>query len=276
MNVKKIELDEQYKIIDLYKNGTSVCKIAKDYNVSTYTIYSIFSSHGVKTSRRKYDLNEHYFDVIDTGNKAYILGLLYSDGTNNMKNHQVAISLQEQDKHILDDIKKEINSDCPLIFYDYKSKNINNSNQFRLTINSKHISDVLNNFGVIPNKSLHLSFPDWLDESLYSHFLRGYMDGDGWISKNPKAPRIELIGTESFCQSISDIIVDKFGIKPAIRKRYKELDTTTRQLDFGGRKQVKTFLDWLYKDADLYLDRKYNIYKSIFLEDDDINNSLLN
>ena len=137
------------------------------------------------------------------------------------------------------------------------------------------MSDVLNNLGVIPNKSLYLSFPTWLDESLYSHFIRGYIDGDGWISKNPKAPRIELVGTESFCHSLYNIIFDKFDIKPAIRKRYKDSNTTTRQLDFGGRKQVKMFLDWIYKDADLYLNRKYNIYKSIFLEND-IDNSLLN
>lgn len=275
MGLQKIGLDEQYKIIDLYKNGISVSSIAKDYNVSPYTIYSVLNKHGIKTSRRKYKVNEHYFDLIDTANKAYILGFLYSDGTNSLKNHQVAISLQEQDKHILDDINKEIENELPLRFYDLKRKNKNNSNQFRLTINSKYMSDVLNSLGVIPNKSLHLTFPCWLDEKLYSHFIRGYMDGDGWISKNPSAPRIELVGTESFCQSVANIMVNKFNINPAIRKRYKESDTTTRQLDFGGRKQVKTFLDWIYKDADLYLERKYNIYKSIFL-DNDINNSLLN
>ena len=275
MSVKKIDLENQHKIIDLYNNGISVCKIAKDYSVSPYTIYAIFSSHGVNIKHRKYTLNECYFDIVDTANKAYILGLLYSDGSNNIKNHQITISLQEQDKHILDDIKKEINSDCTLIFYDYKSKNINHSNQFRLIINSKHMSDTLNNLGVTPNKSLHLSFPDWLDKSLYSHFIRGYIDGDGWISKNPKAPRIELVGTESFCQSISNIIIEQFDIYPSIRKRYKDSDTTTRQLNFGGRRQVKLFLDWIYADAGLYLERKYNIYKSIFL-DNNINNSLLN
>jgi len=229
----------------------------------------------MSVKNRKYNLDEYYFDDINTANKAYILGMLYADGTNNIKNHQIAISLQERDKHILDDIKNEIQSDAPLKFYDYKSKNENHSNQFRLTVNSKHMSDTLNNLGVIPNKSLYLSFPNWLDENLYPHFIRGYMDGDGWISKDPKAPRVEIVGTDSFCKSMSCIIFNQFGIKAAIRKRHKDSDTPTRQLDFGGRRQVKKFLDWVYQDADMCLERKYNIYKSIFLNND-INNSLLN
>lgn len=279
MGKTKIVKCEYEKIMDLYKSGLEQKQIAEIYSVGVGTIGKIIRSFGEprrcnRTSgKRKYNLNEHYFDNIDTPNKAYIIGMLWADGSNNLKNHTVEISLQECDKSILIDIANELESDRPLQFYDYNSRNPNHSNQYRLSVNSKYMSNVLNNLGMVQNKSLHLEFPTWIHEDLYSHFIRGYMDGDGWISKNPKAPRIEIIGTETFCEGLSEYIYAQFGIKCAVRKRYINSNSPARQLDFGGRLQVKRFLDSVYRDADLYLERKFNIYKSIFYPCD-INKSL--
>ena len=124
--------------------------------------------------------------------------------------------------------------------------------QFRLTINSKHISDVLNNFGVIPNKSLHLSFPDWLDESLYSHFLRGYMDGDGCLCITDKTYYIGFTSTEDFINEA----IKFFNWKPC-----KLLESgQAKTWRCADKKLVTKYLHLLYKDSTVYLDRKYNKY----------------
>jgi hypothetical protein len=38
----------------------------------------------------------------------------------------------------------------------------------------------------------------------------------------------------------------------------------TKVLSFSGTKQVKTFLDWLYQDAEMFLYRKYQKYNDNF------------
>jgi hypothetical protein len=63
--------------------------------------------------------NEHFFDVIDTPEKAYFLGLMYSDGCvwhtertgktgNILYEYCTSISLQETDKDILDKFKNAL------------------------------------------------------------------------------------------------------------------------------------------------------------------------
>ena len=112
--------------------------------------------------------------------KAYILGLLWADGYNDGKG-KISISLQERDVDILKKIKKEIETDIPLNYRNFSNYRQGWKNQYRLFINSKYMSEKLNSYGMHPNKSLDAIYPDWIDEQLYPHFIRGYCDGDGHI-----------------------------------------------------------------------------------------------
>lgn len=123
--MKKLKLKDviQYSndIINAYINGETALNISKRYNTHDNTIRRILKNNNVeirgnKITSRKYNVNENYFDNIDTPNKAYILGLLYADGNNHIKNNTVSIALQEEDVEILRLINKEIESDRPLSF----------------------------------------------------------------------------------------------------------------------------------------------------------------
>ena len=52
-----------------------------------------------------------------------------------------------------------------------------------LIINSKEIKKDLEILGIISNKSLTVPFPNVPEEYLAS-FVRGVIDGDGWVGKN--------------------------------------------------------------------------------------------
>jgi len=114
---------------------------------------------------------------------------------------------------------------------------------------------------MVPNKSLILTFPNQLDEEFIPSFLLGYMDGDGTIVK--KECRASLIGTEDFCNSIKDILKEKFGIHCSISKCHGK-STSTRSLRISGRRQTKIFLDWIYSKCDIYLSRKHDIYQELY------------
>lgn len=79
----------------------------------------------------------------------------------------------------------------------------------RWGITNKHLWETLNTYGCGPRKSLNLNFPKkeiFKDICLIKHFIRGYFDGDGSISryihKNIVTPHISIIGTLSFLNEL--------------------------------------------------------------------------
>lgn len=114
---RKVFMDSIDIHIEEYKNGKPIKTIAKENNVSNQFVSETFVSFGAKLlGRRKYTLDEHYFDIIDTQDKAYYLGLLFSDGCNNICRYAVRIGLQERDKEILEKFSYDIKTNRPLRF----------------------------------------------------------------------------------------------------------------------------------------------------------------
>lgn len=267
------KLDE-CQMVELYKSGMIIKDIANQFNIGEKRVSNILKQYNIKIlpsyeRQRKYSLNESYFDCIDTQDKAYLLGLLYADGCNS--NGHIAIRLQERDKDILDKMNIALGSDRPLRFIDYSSRSEYCQNQYSLEIVNQYMSNQLSLLGMIPNKSLVLEFPQWMNEELYSHFIRGYFDGDGYVSNNYNNAKLSIVSTKSFCEKVKDILYKDIGINACIYLCHKNESTTTRTLQISGRNQIKKFLNYIYHNANLYLNRKYNIYQSLYT---DKNNTL--
>ena len=253
-------------ITSLYESGLSANKIAKLFNLHHQFILKILRCQGIEIKPveeqiRKYNINEHFFDYIDTEEKSYFLGLLYADGCNHLKTSQVTLFLQENDVEILKKLNSFLFEDKPLYFI---NKNGKGKNQYGLCIFNKYICQKLNELGCIPNKSLKLKFPIFLeDENLLRSFIRGYSDGDGSINcsikKRKKTPTFSwsLISTQNFCMHVKDIIVKYTGTNLYLCKTNNNITYVLRS---GGNLQVQKILDWLYKDASIFMDRKYNKY----------------
>ena len=268
--------DEQRQdIVDMYKSGKSTVYIGEKYNIGHKVIAKVLDQYGIKrvgNGLRKYSLDESYFDVIDTPNKAYILGFLYADGSNYTPKQTVSISLEEQDKHILERMREELKYERPLEYLDYSNKHdfdYNYSNQYRLSIYSKHISDKLSEKGMINNKSLVLQFPTCVPNNLLKFFVLGYFDGDGsfcphYTQSGKFQPLITFTSTESFCIKLQKYLQEELQIPCGNIYDASCHNGITKVLSFSGARQVKKFLDWLYTDADMYLKRKYEKYKSNF------------
>lgn len=246
--------------VDEKKSTYEIGAIVGAYNC---TVAYILKENGIQArslseTNRLYSLNEHYFDKIDTPNKAYILGFLYADGCNSPSGRTVKLQLQEKDKEILNKIKIEMQNDSPLEFTEARGKT---GRTYILHINSKYIARILADYGMVPNKSYVLQFPRWLDKELLSHFMRGYYDGDGSISKSGNGVQCSLVSSEFFCDSFSDLL-NSMGIA---HKLHEATDSgRTKIIKISTQSEVKKFLDWIYKDADLYMERKYIKYYNNF------------
>ncbi len=269
-NIKKLINNVQIFKNHYLNDKWSTVKIGKFYNIAPTTVSKILRENGISipknigTGRKRiYNVDHNYFDVIDTQQKAYILGLFYADGYIT-DNNKVGITLKLDDEEILIKIKKELKSEYPLTYHEASyNNNYKKTKKVRFLINSPIMFNKLKQIGCTESKSNSLIFPNLqtLPNHLITHFIRGYFDGDGSvykrfiISKGKKYNNIgfSFIGTKEFIESIVNNL-------PFIYtgKLYKEKRTLKNVWEFntGGLERSQTFYNWLYKDAIIYLDRK--------------------
>ena len=262
----KIELtpSELQILTDMYFSGKTFDDISKTLGYCYEVIkrarvqLNLPPRPKINNNRRKYPINEDFFDLIDTQEKAYILGFLYADGCNYQHQTKVKIALQERDKHILEEMRDLINPTKPLHYYETKS--VNQQNVYSLVFSSKHMSDRLTELGCMPRKTHKLKFPteDQVPDYLIHHFVRGYFDGDGYISKSKKYPLFTIMGNMEFISQLQQKFIDQleFG-KTKLRKDNSPNIVT---LSYSGRRQVIKFRDWIYQDVSLCLYRKRQIF----------------
>ena len=270
------ELQERYEEIkDMYLNqNISSTQIAKILGAKRHQINYILEKNNISKTfseaRREYYLNEHYFDEIDTPNKAYILGFLYADGYNNDINHTIVLSLQEKDKDTLEKIRNEIGCEKPLYHIHSINKYDNKPREMEsLVLASKHMSETIKKWGLVPNKTFIIEFPAFLSDELIPHFIRGYFDGDGCAyveHRNNRRDRlfISIMSSTIFCNNMQKYLEEKENIKMYVNHPTgkKEENSIIRATKYDT---VKKLSNYIYKNADLYMDRKYKIIQEFFM-----------
>lgn len=257
----KFTIEEEKKIIEGYSNdGKSLAKLGKEYNCDPSTIKNILKAYNIKTrtlsqARRKsigYNIDEDSFKK-DTREMAYWLGVMYSDGyiskTNNYTNY-FGITVSERDCDWLEKYKKFLNYSGNVNHFISNTSFKDNTKVARLLIGNNEIVKDLENLGVKEHKTFKLhSLPNitFLDD-----FIRGYIDGDGALTK--RTPRIIICGTKDFLLSIANYFKIPYSI-------YQ--DKSIYNLQYNSKES--TYLEKrLYKNAEYYLDRKFQIAKRSF------------
>ena len=263
-------IDIVNQILDDYKNDITNKEISKKYNLNRVTIQKILKRNNIKlktlseSSRRHNLLNENYFKIIDTNEKAYILGLLYSDGYVNKNGF--GISLHEKDKEILEKISNIIYGKIVLGYrkekqITYLNKTYNSNPQYRLEVTSNIMKNDLINHGCIKNKTFKIRLPKLSSVDLYKAFIRGYFDGDGslCIPKNRKRNiAFTITSNVDFCKDIKNYVNENFNVNMISGVRYGKVGFNR----LTGAKQVVRFMTWLYEDADIFLKRKFDIFNN--------------
>ncbi len=285
---KPISSEQLQLIIDCHRDGLSYEQISEklDNYISSTRVYEILKENGEtnsfsidkvnsiidfqsKDNHRKYYFDEHLLDVVNTPDKAYCIGLFMADGCNQLDKSYFSIVLQARDRDILDKISIMFQSDYPLHFrdsskYDYMAQDV-----YTIRWNSKYFCKKLNELGIVPNKSLILEFPYWLDRHLIPYLIKGYIDGDGWINTN----QIGFMSTEKFCIGVQEYL-NSIGISSYIMDMKRHYSNQTKELLISGRNNIWPLARIMFSHGNLYLNRKYQKY--IDYKFIDINNSLLN
>ena len=217
--------------------------------------------------KRKYPIKEKFFDIIDTEQKAYFLGFLFADGYNNTDRNSINLGLREDDKEILEKLNVLIQPTKPLQYINQKAtrlKGTNTQNQYRLVMCSSYMSKKLDELGCSKSKTHFLKYPtdEVIPKELQHHFIRGYFDGDGHVRKK-KREQFSITGNKDFIIGIQNLLIKQLTFKRTkLMVRFPERGTNTVSLISCGVNKAKSFSNWLYKDATIYLKRKKDIFDS--------------
>lgn len=262
----KIFIDES-QLRTLYEEYKNINTVSKLLNCNRTTVWRRLHYLGIDVKNRKYELNDNYFDKIDTEAKAYFLGLLYADGCNFTKVNRISIGLVEQDVEIIEKFKSEICSDAPIKSKILEKETHNNQKYF--VIYSEIMSKKLIELGCINNKSTNLIYPyNKIPENLEHHFIRGVFDGDGSVGsysyENKKSKKNEkyvyhsfnITGNLPFLIGIQDIFINKCTVNKTKINQPKRYKNGTGMLCYSGRINLLKLKEYLYKDATIYLERK--------------------
>lgn len=279
----KIEYKTKYKelqdldkdtIISLYKEGKSMRSIGQLLNCSMGCIKNKLIKYKCsireKNEHKKFKVDSTFFNVIDSEAKAYFLGLMYADGCISKDSNIFSICLQESDKNILESFLKVLKSDKSLYIRENKDKREGFKHCkkcYILQVSDANLHFNLIDKGCIPQKTSTLRFPtkEQIPSYLYSHFIRGFFDGDGSISNNKTDSHFSIIGTLDMVKNIQNILINDVKVKETKISMYKCKIDTVYTLQYSGRRQILKILEWLYKDATYFIERKYN--KFLYLKE---------
>lgn len=235
---------------EMFLQGKTIMSISKELKISNSRFSKYLRECGINSQKHhKNDINDTIFDKIDTEEKAYWLGFMFADGCISSNRNTIELVLAPSEYIHLEKFKD---------FLQWSGNVKVEENRSRVSFRNNHIKEALISHGCTPKKSLTLQFPTTVPNELIHHFIRGYFDGDGCICHTEKTLEISMISTYNFLNEVCNIMdIDKNRIYDLDRRR------NSNRIVLGGKKDIEKFLDFIYQDAHIYLDRKYEKYKNL-------------
>lgn len=256
---RKYDTLNEDEVLEKYYSFQNIHKVADYFNVSISPIKLILKTKGLVITNRRYNVNHNYFDVIDTEEKSYWLGFLYADGyiRERKSGDSLEMKLSIKDKHHLESFRKSIESNHKITdgFNNVKYKGkISTSHMSSFAIYSTKLVESIKTQGFHSRKTFTISNPN-IDEEFTNHFIRGYFDGDGSFSFNPKKYIIKtqiVSASEEF---------QKFIINELKNNNIKINLYSGIKLQIQNKMDNQKFYNYIYKNAKIYLERKKEKYE---------------
>lgn len=235
--------------------------IAKDQKGNSFIMKT---KKAGKRAIENVSLNENFFEVIDTEEKAYWLGFLLADGSIRKDGNSINIGLSIRDYDHLHRFKRSLNLNAEIKEYKSHVKALDKYYpSCRLSFTSEKIKNDLAKCNVLPQKSgCEKAFKD-LPPELFRHYLRGFFDGDGSICEYDREEQsrcqnsrwlMEIVSSQELMQYFFDELT-KRGFK--IHSPQKCSNSFIYCIRTSNSLEIINIMKFIYSGASIYLPRKY-------------------
>lgn len=229
--------------------------------------------------RRAYSVDDNYFENIDTQKKAYWLGWMVTDGyvitklntkrQGYINTNHIGLHLQKKDLSILEDFKKDLNSDYPITFREKRTSKIvkgekeqiiNSNESCTFEFSSAKMIQDLAKYGVVQNKTYDIGFPELLKPEFYPGFIAGVISGDGCIDihkihKTRVVLRCTMAGNFDLLQHIKEILIKEIGMNPDKKIEKKKDSVCLHRLELNQTETIALY-NWFNKNGVKLMERK--------------------
>lgn len=259
-------VDKEYLVREYINKDRTMDDIARELGIARSSLYYYIKKYNlIGTNLKNTKSITRYIDesLVDLSNPdvSYLAGLVATDGF--IRQNCITLALSgENGKQILNDIA---------IAFKYNGEikprenhgGFSSNEYYELTIcSSKLVSLLESKFNIVGKKSDGNSRfnTEYItnDEDCLRSYLRGIIDGDGTLELDRYRFQITE-GNEVFIHEILEFINIWFGFNVEMSYR------TDREGNYPyfvlNRVQTTEFLDWVYTDAKLKINYKYDKYK---------------
>lgn len=294
--------DDVSRIAKLYEEGQSTREIAENFLISTRTIRKRLEERGVELrplgeainlalsrgrDKNRNSINANikleFFEQV-TPQLAWFLGAVCSDGSIGSiygpNKTTSSFSLASIDRDFVEKLGALVGlspSKSMSLTYDKPIWSLRCSN--------KHFVNHLKGLGIHSNKSSTVTIPKAIPPELMRHFIRGYFEGDGCVSKTSKSTLRFSLSSKSreLIMSVAKILHQQAGVG-ICGKRYsrshvnppncpcltiyernaKDSDLVMYVIGSGSLHALGKLYRYMYKDVDeaYRMNRKFKVFEN--------------
>lgn len=208
--------DQEQEMVGFYHEGLSSRQVGKKLGLSDSTVRRHLRKAGVALRSRsqanclrwrgKTQIAEDWSFIPLTPDKAWLLGLIYSDG--NLASRGAHISLVSKDYDLLGQVNRIMGGKLNI-------RHRKGVSTYEIVISSQRLCSELVKIGLHPRKSLTITFPT-LPEDALPHFVRGLIDGDGcWYLDKSRQACLNFTytsGSGEFVESLRSHLISQAGV----------------------------------------------------------------
>ena len=262
-------------LITYLNHGLSSRDIEKITGIRYWDILYYIQQYGIKEYNHysKKDYNIHFFDKVDTKEKAYILGLFLGDG-HITKDNKFEMNIQRCDEEILKFVDKNIG--CGYRIDNRKNEAKKKFPQCSIKLcDQVFVRNLKRLFGGRLKAERHIPI---IKKDLERYMVLGFFDAKGCVTWGWRKDRNKIWQKISFTSQYQMLvgiqnILDKNGISSRLRPKSKE---QCYIIEICDKNRVLQFLDYIYpNDEFIVLKRKYEKQYALRLELGEFGESLV-
>lgn len=241
---------QEAEIAKRYLNGESLRALAIEFGTSHVMLSGSLRRQGVlqrdpSARNRTKEIDTHVFDVIDTEEKAYWLGFLFADGC--VHGNYVILSLSTKDIEQIERFRSFLSSN-----HEIRTRKTPYAFNSSIYVADIHLSTKIMKLGIETGRPNPLSGIDSMPLWLQRHWIRGFFDGDGSVKIKPRA---SFCGDPILLHRLKEIMTDEVGNIGSI---YGHQKGKVSYLEYTGRISCMKLFDYMYKDATIFMQRKFD------------------